>query len=135
MKLRPFKVASGVPQGCPLSPLVFLLTAKALTRVLNEDDDIEGILIKINGAELKISQFADDTQLLAADYNSLAHLFESCTASKIAPRFRYRAIPVLDEIEIADRSPFDRCLTNRCIVVRRRLAGYSGLIVVELCEK
>ena len=26
----------------------------------------------MNGAELKIRQFADDTQLLAADYNSLA---------------------------------------------------------------
>ena len=28
--------------------------------------------IVVNGAELKISQFADDTQLLAADYGSLA---------------------------------------------------------------
>ena len=52
-----------------LAPLAFLLTAEALTRVINEDDDIEGIIV--NGAELKISQFADDTQLLAADYNSL----------------------------------------------------------------
>ena len=66
----PFNIASGVPQGCPLSPLAFLLTAEALTRAINEDEDIEGIVV--NGAELKISQFADDTQLLAADYNSLA---------------------------------------------------------------
>ena len=65
----PFNIASGVPQGCPLSPLAFLLTAEALTRVVNEDDNIDGIIV--NGAELKISQFADDTQLLAADYASL----------------------------------------------------------------
>ena len=46
-----------------------MLTAEALTRVINEDDNINGI--KINGAELKISQFADDTQLLVADNASL----------------------------------------------------------------
>ena len=32
--------------------------------------------IIINGAELKISQFADDTQLMASDYPSLRRSFE-----------------------------------------------------------
>ena len=53
----PFNIASGVPQGCPLSPLAFLLTAETLTRVINEDENIEGIII--NGAELKSSRSAN----------------------------------------------------------------------------
>eukprot|EP00967_Tisochrysis_lutea_P023378 scaffold26796_cov30-Tisochrysis_lutea.AAC.1 len=58
-KSFPLAINSGVPQGCPLSPLAFLLTVEALTRAINNDDTINGIII--NGAELKKSQFADDT--------------------------------------------------------------------------
>ena len=61
----PFTVGSGMPQGCPLSPLTFLLTTEALTRAINKDEDIEGV--DLNGYNLKISQFADDTALIARD--------------------------------------------------------------------
>eukprot|EP00967_Tisochrysis_lutea_P013079 scaffold14555_cov29-Tisochrysis_lutea.AAC.5 len=59
----PFTVGSGMPQGCPLSPLTFLLTTEAVTRAINGDEDIEGV--DLNRYNLKISQFADDTSLIA----------------------------------------------------------------------
>ena len=42
----PFTVGSGMPQGCPLSPLTFLLTTEALARAINGDEDIN------NGVDL-----------------------------------------------------------------------------------
>lgn len=75
-----------MPQGCPLSPLTFLLTTEALTRAINGDDDISGV--NLNGYSLKISQFADDTALIARDYRSLqrslqwVELHEKATGGK-----------------------------------------------------
>ena len=82
----PFTVGSGMPQGCPLSPLTFLLTTEALTRAINSDEDISGI--NLNGYSLKISQFADDTALTTRDYKSLqkslqwVELYEKATGGK-----------------------------------------------------
>ena len=59
---KEFHIHSGVPQGCPFSPLAFLVCAEALTRAIKANQHIEGITI--GGIESKISQFADDTLLL-----------------------------------------------------------------------
>ena len=37
-----FKLGSGVAQGCPLSPLLFLFIGEPLTRAIEEDEDLEG---------------------------------------------------------------------------------------------
>eukprot|EP00962_Isochrysis_galbana_P027838 scaffold8763_cov119-Isochrysis_galbana.AAC.5 len=66
---NPFTIKCGVPQGCPFSPLAFLVVAEALTRMILTAPDIEGI--QINGVEHRISQFADDTQLLLKNYASI----------------------------------------------------------------
>lgn len=44
----PFTVGSGMPQGCPLSPLTFFLTAEALTRAINGDEDIIGVGVELS---------------------------------------------------------------------------------------
>ena len=54
----PFTVGSGMPQGCPLSPLTFLLTPEALTQAIYGDEDITGV--NLNGYSL----IADDTALI-----------------------------------------------------------------------
>jgi hypothetical protein len=59
-----FEIQSGTPQGCPLSPLIFLLIGEALTRSVMEDPQLKGIWA--GGKEYKLSQFADDTQFLLA---------------------------------------------------------------------
>ena len=58
-----FELHSGVAQGCPLSPLLFLCITEAFTRLVQHDPNILGI--NTNGTSHKISQFADDTTLIA----------------------------------------------------------------------
>ena len=60
-----FNPSRGVRQGCPLSPYLFVLSAELLSNKIRQDPTIEGI--KIFGNEIKLSQFADDTNLFCAD--------------------------------------------------------------------
>jgi hypothetical protein len=48
---KEFTIHCGVLQGCPFSPLAFLIIAEGLTRLIEDSPDIEGI--KINEAEKK----------------------------------------------------------------------------------
>ncbi|MDC0525679.1 reverse transcriptase family protein [bacterium] len=58
----PFNILSGVAQGCPLSPLLFLIITEPLARMINSDTGIKGI--KVGRERHKISLFADDTTLM-----------------------------------------------------------------------
>jgi hypothetical protein len=84
---NPFSIKCGVPQGCPFSPLAFLVVAEALTRLIQNDESINGI--EANGEHLKISQFADDTQLFAEKYSDFekaltsVKIYERATGSKV----------------------------------------------------
>jgi hypothetical protein len=84
---NPFTIKCGVPQGCPMSPLAFLVIAEALTRLIQNDASIKGI--KIYGANIRISQFADDTQLFAESYEDFnkalkwVEIYEQATGSKV----------------------------------------------------
>ena len=60
-KTDQFELGSGVAQGCPLSPLLFLFIAEPLTKLVQEDKIIEGVTI--GSHEHRISQFADDTAI------------------------------------------------------------------------
>ena len=66
-----FPLGSGVAQGCPLSPLLFLIIAVPLARMINNDPRIRGISVESMGPDgrprvttHKISQFADDSTLM-----------------------------------------------------------------------
>ena len=65
-----FPLASGVAQGCPLSPLLFLLITEAFTRRVNADTLIAGI--RVGNIAHKISQYADDSVLIGVPA-SVAH--------------------------------------------------------------
>ena len=61
---RPFTMERGVRQGCPVSPLLFIMVAELLAISIRQDDNIEGIRIgDRTNTEIKIRQFADDTTL------------------------------------------------------------------------
>ena len=58
-----FKLERGVRQGCPLSPYLFILCVEILAETIRKNKNIKGITI-IDGQEIKISQYADDTTLI-----------------------------------------------------------------------
>ena len=63
-----FKLSKGVRQGCPLSPCLFILSAEMLSNKIRQSRDIKGITIF--GNEIKISQFADDTNFFCDNVTS-----------------------------------------------------------------
>ena len=69
-----FRPSRGVRQGCPLSPYLFILSAEIMANKLRQEPSIKGI--KIVGNELKLSQYADDTNLFCADLASVENSFE-----------------------------------------------------------
>ena len=65
-----FQVSRGVRQGCPLSPLLFVLSVELLALKIRQDQLCRGVPLP-DGQNAKISQFADDTTLILEDTISL----------------------------------------------------------------
>ena len=69
-----FELRSGVAQGCPLSPILFLLVTEGLTRLVNDDATLQGI--EVQGHTFKLSQFADDTVFLLKNFAQIRRMWE-----------------------------------------------------------
>ena len=63
------KPSTGVRQGCPLSPCLFILAAELMSMKIRQSSAEKRI--SIFEREIKISQFADDTNLLCLDLPSV----------------------------------------------------------------
>ena len=57
-----FDIQRGVRQGCPLSPYLFILSTEVLATAIRKNTNIKGI--SVNGVEIKLSQYTDDTTLI-----------------------------------------------------------------------
>ena len=66
-----FRIMASVPQGCALSPSLYLITCEPLLEYIRQDSQIRGLILP-DGRELKVSGFADDLALYIADPDSLA---------------------------------------------------------------
>lgn len=77
-----FPIRSWIPQGDPLSPVVFLFVAEALSRLITDDSKYKGI--DINGIQMRLTQFADDTLLFIRSYSGLKRVWEFISLFSLA---------------------------------------------------
>lgn len=78
-----FQPLKGVRQGCPLSPYPFILCGEIFSIKIRSDSSVKGI--NLFGNELKLSQFADDTNLFCVDLISMEKAFDIvCDFGKMA---------------------------------------------------
>ena len=74
----PVFLERGVRQGCPLSPLLYVLTSEVLANQIRKNPAIEGFLLPGAGSlQFKISQYADDATNFVKNERSLCHLLET----------------------------------------------------------
>ena len=64
-------------QGCPLSPLLYVLFIEPFVVSIMKDSRIGGLIVPGSGGlQCKVVQYADDTTCIVRDHRSLVRLFE-----------------------------------------------------------
>ncbi|PIK55421.1 hypothetical protein BSL78_07692 [Apostichopus japonicus] len=90
-----FNVERGVRQGCPLSPLLYVLFSESLSRLLERDSKLVPFVVP-GGAKVKCAQYADDVTCIVSSLGSFRALsqdlsiFERATGAKLIQK-RQRA--------------------------------------------
>lgn len=66
------KVKSGVRQGCPLSPVLFICVIEPLIRMMMKDKSVRGLMVPGSGGRsLKVIGYMDDVTVICKDVASL----------------------------------------------------------------
>jgi hypothetical protein len=69
-----FVITRGVRQGCPLSPLLYIIVAETISSAIKKDLNIDGFQM-FNGETIKIFQYTDDTSVIVHSEQALQLLF------------------------------------------------------------
>ena len=73
----PVYLKRGVSQGCPLSPLLYILISEVLSTQVRNCKEIEGFLLPgAGGLQYKISQYADDATCILKSESALHSLIK-----------------------------------------------------------
>ncbi len=72
-----FPLERGIRQGCPLSPMCFVLTCELLSNKIRQSNQVKGVKVPthLGFGEVKLTQFADDATLFLSDEHSLKKSF------------------------------------------------------------
>ena len=81
-----FKITRGVRQGCPLSPLLYIMVAETISRAVQKDPAIDGFDLP-GGQHVKLFQYADVPVFLFVLIMPSCHcfLFSSGTRKLLVP--------------------------------------------------
>ena len=75
-----FPISRSCRQGCPIAPLFYILQIEPMACALRGDSDIKGVKLPgegdIDSLETKLCMFADDTQIINKDEDSLRKAFD-----------------------------------------------------------
>uniref|UniRef100_A0A3B3XUJ8 Reverse transcriptase domain-containing protein n=1 Tax=Poecilia mexicana TaxID=48701 RepID=A0A3B3XUJ8_9TELE len=74
-----FGVKAGVRQGCPLSPLLFIMTMEPLASAIRQNKLIKGIIPPgYYGRDIKLTMYMDDLTLLLTDNAAIKESLKVC---------------------------------------------------------
>ncbi|KAF1326887.1 reverse transcriptase, partial [Globisporangium splendens] len=74
---KKYNVTSGIRQGCPLAPLLFILALEVLYRKIEASDEIHGVELQAAGCatEVRLGGYADDTTIYLSDPKDISAVF------------------------------------------------------------
>ncbi|XP_063285651.1 uncharacterized protein LOC134571380 [Pelobates fuscus] len=81
------QITNGTRQGCPLSPLLFILTMEPFLQGIRDNPNISGL--KVAEQEYKVSAFADDQLFTISNpESSLQHLIQEIDAYNLVSNYK-----------------------------------------------
>jgi hypothetical protein len=83
-----FSINRGIRQGCPLSPLIYVITSEVLSHYVRGTTMLRGI--PLCGSNNRITKYADDTSLFVSSWQEIDNIFRIFDLYKLASGSRLK---------------------------------------------